>query len=54
MFRDDREFLRERNYPPAHIQTGNGFRCESSDKSNEVKVNTIERQIEAFQENVIF
>lgn len=46
MFRDDREFLRERNYPSAHIQTGNGVPYESSDKSNEVRVNTIDRQIE--------
>ena len=46
MFRDDREFLRERNYPSAHIQTGNDVRCESSDKSNEVRVSSIDRQIE--------
>eukprot|EP00105_Crassostrea_gigas_P043438 XP_019927586.1 PREDICTED: uncharacterized protein LOC109620175 [Crassostrea gigas] len=46
MFRDDREFLRERNYPSAHIQTGNDVPYESSDKSNEVRVNTIDRRIE--------
>nr|XP_034309398.1 uncharacterized protein LOC117680515 [Crassostrea gigas] len=46
MFRDDGESLRERNYSPAHIQTGNGVPYESSDKSNEVRVSTIDRQIE--------
>ncbi|XP_065925380.1 uncharacterized protein [Magallana gigas] len=46
MYRDDRAFLRERNYPSAHIQTGNGVPYESSDKSNEVRVNTIDRRIE--------
>eukprot|EP00105_Crassostrea_gigas_P002276 XP_011414744.1 PREDICTED: uncharacterized protein LOC105319047 [Crassostrea gigas] len=46
MFRDDREFLRERNYSPAHIQTGNSVPYESSDKSKEVRVSSIDRRIE--------
>lgn len=46
MFRDEREFLRERTLPSAQIQAGNSVLCRSSNKYNEVKVNDIEKQIE--------
>lgn len=54
MFRDEREFLRERTLPSAQIQAGNSVLCRSSDKYNEVKVNDIEKQIEELTANVIF